>query len=206
MNSSTAEGILMHGRRDSVEETTPMHMAQKARRWTRADLERLPDDGNRYEVVRGELFVTPVPRPAHDAIVDALAELLEPYVAGQSLGRVQHSRPAVIIDDSHVEPDIVVRPTIRPVPKKWEAMPSPILLVEVLSDSTQRRDRVAKRSLYLDSGLPEYWILDGERRTITVVRAGHADEVVNDRLRWHPAQATAPLEIDVEALFHDALD
>lgn len=183
-----------------------MHMAQKARHWTRGDLERLPDDGNRYEVVRGELFVTPAPRPAHDAIVEALASLLEPYVAAESLGHVRRSHPAVIIDDSEVEPDIVVRPTIRPLPETWEEMPAPILLVEVLSESTQRRDRVAKRSLYLDSGVPEYWMVDGERRSITVARARHVDEVARDRVRWHPAKASAPLEIDVAALFHDALD
>jgi Uma2 family endonuclease len=205
MNSSTTECILGHGRPHLVEEIARMHMAQKVRRWTREDLERMPDDGNRYEVVRGELFVTPAPRPAHEAIVEELADNLAPYVAAQSLGRVHISRPAVVIDESQVEPDIVVRPAIRPIPKKWEEMPDPILVVEVLSDSTERRDRVAKRSLYLDSEVPEYWIVDGDRRTITVARAGSADQIVHDRLRWHPAAATVSLEIDVVAVFDRAL-
>jgi Uma2 family endonuclease len=183
-----------------------MHMAQQIRRWTRHDLDRLPDDGNRYEVVHGELFVTPAPRPVHEAIVDALADLLKPYVAAQSLGRVQRSRPAVVIDDSEVEPDIVVRPTIRPLPEKWEDMPAPILVVEVLSDSTYRRDRIAKRKLYLDAGVPEYWMVDGDRRTITIVRPDHPDEIASDRLHWRASGASMPLDLDVAAMFREALD
>jgi Uma2 family endonuclease len=50
-----------------------MHMALKARRWTRSDLDRLPDDGNRYEVIDGQLLVTPPPSVAHEEIVASLA-------------------------------------------------------------------------------------------------------------------------------------
>ena len=183
-----------------------MHMAQHTRRWTRRDLDRLPDDGNRYEVVRGELFVTPAPRPAHDAIVMALAERLTEYVGRIGLGQVASGRPALVVEDSQVEPDLVVRPRVRPVPAEWKDMPAPLLVVDVLSDTTARRDRIAKRTLYLEATVPDYWIVDAEGRLITVVRPGQPDETVGDRLRWLPSAATEPFEMDVAAMFRDALD
>src|SRR3954469_3613683 len=86
----------------TVEEIRPMHMAVTTKRWTRADLEHLPDDGNRYEVVRGELFVTPMPRSAHQQIVYAFAEELGEYARANELGEV-HTEPfAVVFEDSQL--------------------------------------------------------------------------------------------------------
>ena len=144
-----------------------MHMATRTRRWTLADLERLPDDGNKYELVRGELFVTPGPTPGHETR----------------------------------EPDLMVRR--RPAGKgsAWSEWPAPILVVEVLSDSTKQRDRVQKRQLYAEAGAAEYWIIDPETRSILVVVAGAADIVVSDTLMWTPVGASAPLVIEVPHLF-----
>lgn len=182
-----------------------MQMAHQLKRWTLAELHRLPDDGNKYELVRGELFVTPAPSTGHEAIIDVLASKLEPYVKANGLGRVSRPRSVVRLEESETEPDLMVRPTSRPLPTDWAEMPRPTLLVEVLSDSTRRRDLVKKRSLYVDGGIPDYWIVDGEQRTIRVVRPGENDVSNGDVVTWHPTGATEPLAINLAELFREAL-
>jgi Uma2 family endonuclease len=182
-----------------------MHMAATARNWTLAQLHRLPDDGNKYELVRGELFVTPAPTPGHEGIADDLHGVLHPYVTANGLGGTVRPRTALRLEDSEVEPDLMVRASPRPVPPTWEEMPTPILVVEVLSDTTRRRDLVQKRALYLDNGIPTVWLFDPAARTVRVARPGQPDEIVTDQLVWHPAGASEPLVIDVGALFRSVL-
>jgi Uma2 family endonuclease len=196
-----AHGIRFHG----TSETRIMHMALHAARWTRADLERLPDDGNRYEVVGGELFVTPPPQEAHQDLVALLTERLAAYIATNGVGRIHHPRSIMIVDEAQVEPDLMVLPPM-PVPApSWDRRPVPLLVVEVLSRTTAMGDRIAKRSLYLGGGVTDYWIVDGDRRAVTVVRPGRADAVLEDTLTWQPRAAALPFELDVVAFFNDAL-
>ncbi|MBC8087299.1 MAG: Uma2 family endonuclease, partial [Phycisphaerae bacterium] len=108
-------------------------MAQAAGAWTLADLYRLPDYGNKYEVIDWELFVTPAPSPVHEVLATALHELLQPYVHQEQLGRVYMAKSVIQTKKSQVEPDLMVRKTPRPIPEKWPEMPTPILVVEVLS-------------------------------------------------------------------------
>jgi len=83
----------------------------------------------------------------------------------------------------------------------WDQAPIPILVVEVLSDSTRRRDRMQKKTFYVDAGVEEYWIADDESTTITSVRAGRADVVARGELTWSPDGATSPLTIDLAVVF-----
>ena len=166
-----------------------MRMAPTTKQWTLEELHSLPDDGNKYEIIDGELFVTPPPNADHETILARLTRLLEPYVAAQELGFVYHPRAVLRIAGSEVEPDLMVR---RPPARKgtdWSDLPLPILIVEVLSPSTRRRDRQHKRDFYLAQGIPEYWIVDPEREAVTVVRPDHDDRTVDDALVWHPASA-----------------
>jgi Uma2 family endonuclease len=156
---------------------TAMAMPDTLDRWSLAELNRLPDDGNRYELVHGQLFVTPAPSYAHQCLVDDLAAALFPYVAKHRLGRI--SFPCGVIrvgTDTEVEPDLVVRPHPTELPLTWEQAPLPLLVIEVLSETTRRRDRVEKRALYRDLHIPDYWIVDGERRIVRVAPSG-ADDV-----------------------------
>lgn len=114
-------------------------------RWTLADLERLPDDGNKYEVVRGELFVTPPPNYGHESIASVLHSILEPYIRAHSVGQIQRPRAVFRFEGSEVEPDLIVRAATATLPRDWQSAPKPLLIVEILSDSTRRRDHVAKR-------------------------------------------------------------
>jgi Uma2 family endonuclease len=197
--------IFAHAARPSAEENRIIHMATTTRRWTLADLEHMPDDGNTYELVRGKLFVTPAPRNAHQEIVAALNALIAPYVWKHALGQIHHPRAIVMIDGSQVEPDLMVRPSVSPPLPSWEDMPLPLLIVEVLSDTTRRRDLVDKRELYTDIGIAEYWIVDGDTRTFTVVRSNGKETRVSDTVLWHPSGAAEPLAIDVGAFFERVL-
>lgn len=174
--------------------------------WTVPDLYRLPDDGNTYELVHGELFVTPAPSAPHQEVVSALTEVLYPYIAKHRIGRLHFPRSVVRVGThSQVEPDLMVRPVTAQPPTSWDTAPLPILVVEVTSGTTGRRDRIQKRSLYLEEGIPDYWIVDRARRAITVVRPGSDDAELTQKLLWHPAGAAESLTIDVERLFTAAL-
>ena len=180
-----------------------MHMALKTHRWTRADLQRMPDDGNRYEVIHGELLVTPAPRPAHVYVQDALVRLLTTYCDALGLA-VSSSGGAFVDDDSETIPDTIVRKRVMPPPASWDEAAVPALVVEVLSDSTRRNDQVKKRAFYIESGVPEYWILDAEVRTFRVITAT-SDRVESGAFRWQPAEASRPLEFDVRDFFRGAI-
>src|SRR5690349_7905773 len=105
-----------------AEETHRMHaMAHFASEWTLEQLHQLPDDGNRYELVHGELFVTPPPSVGHEELVAVLAKILHPYVAQWRLGRIYTPRAVIQASDSQVEPDLMVRqPAIT---DDWSALP-----------------------------------------------------------------------------------
>lgn len=178
-----------------------MAMPAAMRRWTLEDLQRLPDDGNKYEVVRGQLFVTPAPAPRHEIILERLTGILTPYVVAQGLGGVFHPRAVVRFEDSEVEPDLTVRARPMTMDSRWEDWPIPVLVIEVLSATTRRRDFGAKRDLYLDAGVAEYWIVDADARRIHVARGKNDVATVGDEMHWHPAAASEPLAFAIEQLF-----
>lgn len=183
-----------------------MHMARKPApfSWTLEELDRLPDDGNRYELVRGELFVTPAPNPAHEAIAVVVSDILSDYVRRERIGRVFRPRAVVQFEGSQVEPDILVRPWTE-TPVAWANAPIPLLVVEILSDVTRRRDHGPKRELYANVGIPEYWIVDGDARTFRVIRPGAEELVATGVVAWRPAGAAEPLVVDVRGVFREAL-
>jgi Uma2 family endonuclease len=191
-----------HAREETFAEEGPaMPMAPTTKAWTLEELHSLPDDGNKYEVIGGELFVTPPPNADHETILARLTRLLEPYVAAQGLGYLYHPRAVLRVGESEVEPDLMVR---QPPPRRdteWDDMPRPSLVVEVLSPSTSRRDRLQKRAFYLAQSIPEYWIVDPEREVVIVVRPAQEDRTVDDALRWHPMGARDALTLVVAEVF-----
>ena len=181
-----------------------MHMASKTKRWTLADLRTLPDDGNTYELIDGELLVTPAPSTQHEEMAALLAEIMQPYVVRESLGRVYRPRAVLQRPDEQAEPDLMIR---RPIPRgaSWLDAPTPFLVVEITSPTTKRRDLVQKREFYIAAGVPEYWIVDAEQRCVRVIRPGTPDVIERTVLRWAPARADGALELDLERFFRDAL-
>lgn len=177
-----------------------MSVTVPTKKWTLEELHSLPDDVNKSELIRGELFVTPPPTDEHETIIAKLARLLDPYVAANGLGYVYRPRAVLRFEGFEAEPDLMVR---QPHPRRkgtWGTAPIPILIVEVHSPYTRRRDREQKREYYADAAVPEYWMIDSETQTVTMVRAGEADAVVHDRVTWSPPGASAPLELEVRGL------
>ena len=178
-----------------------MAMSMPTKAWTLEELHRLPEDGNKYEVVRGELFVTPPPSVDHEEVLSRLSDVLSEYVRKHGLGRVYHPRAVIRFAGSEAEPDLMVRAVPSGVHgNAWEKLPPPVLVIEVLSPTTRRRDLVSKREYYLDAGAEEYLVVDGERHEIHVIRPGEQDVIVRQSLVWAGAPAD-PLTLDVAALF-----
>ena len=133
--------------------------------WTVADRNALPDDGKRYEVIDGVLFVNAAPRPAHQGIVLQLATRL---LAAAPPQLKVHVAPldVVLADDTVVEPDVLVAPT--DAFGELNLPSPPLLAVEVLSPSTRRVDLDVKRERYEHAGVVSYWVVDTGTLDLTV--------------------------------------
>src|SRR5215831_4614788 len=132
-----------------------MAMPAQPTEWTVDMVRALPDDGNRYEVIDGELFVTPVPSLTHQHAVLELALLVAPYVREHALGRAVISPADVIVygPRKFVQPDLFVVPLVNEMPvRAWTEVGRLLLTVEVLSPSTERTDRGRKRRVYKEKG------------------------------------------------------
>ena len=179
-----------------------MRMVAKDKVWTVDDLATLPDDGMQYEIIDGALFVTPAPVWQHGDAVLSLARLLDPYLSTHALGHLKVA-PQDVPFDTHnvVEPDLFVVPLVNGRrPRTWDEVGRLLLAVEVLSPSTARKDRVAKRSLYQRYGVPEYWLVDVDGGVVERWRPGDARPEILDRsLDWQPSAEHAPLSIDLNA-------
>jgi Uma2 family endonuclease len=139
---------------------------------TYEDLLHFPEDGRRHEIVDGEHVVTPAPASRHQFIVSALLSLLWQYARDYDLGRVAGAPFDVVLSETDV-----VQPDVFFLAKEHEEKVrsahidgAPDLVVEVLSESTRRRDELTKRHLYEIHGVGEYWIVDPELELIKVYR------------------------------------
>ena len=137
--------------------------------WDYSDYARLPDDGNRYEVIDGELLVTPAASPGHQHVSFRLAMELHAYVSRHSLGLMLQDVDLLFQTGQFLRPDILVVPeSSRPGITRRGIEMAPSLVVEILSPSTASRDRGVKAKLYARFGVEEYWIVDPDARTLEV--------------------------------------
>lgn len=181
-----------------------MLMLEVAKHWTAADLAALPDDGKRYEIVGGELFMSPAPAWRHQIVVGRLHVALVPYVETHRIGTAVLAPADVdVSDDTVVEPDMFVVPLVDGrAPRRWSDVNRLLLAIEVLSPSTARLDRVVKRKLYQRIGAGEYWIVDPDSALIERWRPDdERPEVLHERIEWLPDGATGPLALHLTALF-----
>lgn len=173
---------------------------------TADDLDDFQSDGYRYEVVDGELYVTPAPSVHHQRIVGALYRRLHPY--GMTLGLEVLMAPLDVrmAPLTQLEPDLLGLPrtVVQVVPTRWLPLDALTLAVEVLSDSSARVDRGRKRELYMAARVATYWIVDPHAHTVEVWTpdATTPDILrIDDSLPWQPVPDAAPLVIDLGALF-----
>ena len=177
-----------------------MGMPAERSRWTAEMVRALPDDGKRYEVLDGELLVSPSPSRLHQRAVARLHLILDQYVEANALGEVIFSPADVeFSDDRMVQPDVFVVPEIG---SSWRDMKAPVLIIEVLSSSTARNDRIKKRRVYQEERIPQYWIVDIEGSVVERwVPDDSRPEILSDAITWQPRPGLAPLNIDLPTFF-----
>lgn len=141
-----------------------------ALRFTYEDYELLPED-RRYEVLDGELFMTPAPTPFHQIVLIRLMRLLDDFVEARGLGTVLLAPCDVVLSRYDVlQPDILfVSGKRRSIIGEKYVGPAPDLVVEVLSPSTESRDRIAKAKRYATFGVQEMWLVDPAAKTIEIL-------------------------------------
>ena len=186
--------------------------AIRHRTWTVEEIDRLVDEREekspRYELVDGELLVTPAPTNRHQRIVGELFAQLREYVRQHRLGEVRFGR-ARLTQDTRLEPDLFVVPSVdgkRP-PADDTVVVDASLVIEVLSPSSLRHDRFTKRRFFQRRGVPVYWIVDPDGESIEIWRPGdERPEVSDERVAWQPDGAQRPFELDVRQFFAEVAD
>jgi Uma2 family endonuclease len=166
--------------------------ARAAGDWTIADLEALPDDGNRYEISDGSLLVTPPPTFPHLDVQKKLTRLLEMH-APAHLEVWCHGVGVKRGDSAYYIPDVVVFDPASPggSTSPLEA-PAVRLVVEVVSPDYRSRDFVLKRRGYAVAGVPEYWIVDHQARTVSVLTL---DDAADEYREWALVRAGRPFVV-----------
>jgi Uma2 family endonuclease len=179
--------------------------------WTPADvLAEFPEStSSRYECVDGELFVTPAARSAHVVAQQRLATLFASVIEPDDL----LARVIVTLADLRLGSDALVQPDLfildRPLRSiaRWEDMPRPLLVAEVLSPSTALVDRGRKRRLYQRAGVLEYWIVDLDAQCIERwTPSAEFPETHRDQLCWVDPVSHATVTVDVADFFARVLE
>lgn len=171
--------------------------------YTAEMVRNLPDDGNRYETVYGELLMTPAPRLWHQEIVTRLGEALRVYLREHPVGHAMTGRADISWGpDVLVEPDVFVAPLDQVRTLDWASVKALLLVVEVLSPSSLRYDRFTKRRLYQEQRIPVYWIVDPDRRAVEVwTPDARFPTIERERIGWQPHGAAKLFRLDLAELF-----
>ena len=182
----------------------PAHRALR-RRWTEEEFYTARDaapPGERWELVDGDVLVTPSPHWMHQRIIVRLTVLMDAYVRANALGELFAS-PL----DVKLEPGLVLQPDLLVVPpgeirRRSDMVRHLLLAVETVSPSSARHDRVTKRPHYQRNRVPEYWIVDEMSRTIERwTPDDERPELLAERLVWHPTGAAEPFVLDLVEFF-----
>lgn len=146
-------------------------------KFTYEDLQCIPPDRNRYEIVDGELFVTPSPITLHQRIVTNLSGELRQHVRKHHLGEIFVAPLDVVFSFSTVlEPDVIfVSRSRRAIVGEKNISGPPDLVVEVLSESTGKLDREIKPKQYALYGVPEFWLVDPLEKTVEILRLNEGE-------------------------------
>ena len=159
----------------------------------------------RYETVHGELLVTPAPRYMHQEVVGRVYLALSAYLARYPAAGHALLSPADIsfgLPDVLVQPDVFVLARDEAREQRWTAITRLLLAVEVLSPSNARQDRFQKRRLYQEQGVPLYWIVDVDARSVEAWTPElRFPRVEHEALRWQPDGAAEPFVLPLEELF-----
>jgi len=176
-----------------------MGMALTVPRYTVADLDLLPDAGNRYEVLAGTLLVTPSPGTAHQGVAVGLVALFASHVLAR---RLRLFSPGVVTLPplTQLEPDLLVVPPRFPLGVPWAEITEYWLAVEILSRSSHVYDREFKRDAYLALGVREVWLVDLRDRSIEVCTRPGGGRVVRDAVTWSMPDGDVVVNVELAEL------
>jgi Uma2 family endonuclease len=182
------------------------------RGWTAAQVRDLIDESRpapRYELIDGELLVTPSPGAPHQIAVSLIWDALHSYVRREGVGMAIVSPADIeLVPENITQPDVFVVPSHIPGdPDKgvtWADIKTLVLVVEILSPSSVHNDRIVKRDFYMNAGVPEYWIVDLDARIVERwVPTSNTPQISVALLSWQPAGAQSPLLVNLEHLFDE---
>jgi len=172
-------------------------------------LDAHPDDGQRYEVIDGELFVTSAPGEGHQDVVRLLVVRFSRHFDGSDVGAVMVSPAEVWRGErfrNRVQPDVfVVRRTEGKRPAYPYHLGGLLLAVEVVSPGNPLLDYHVKRDLYLREGVGEYWIINPEARIGSRGRGqNEPGDVIGLELRWKPDGMPTEFVLNLPTFFDEA--
>ncbi len=171
--------------------------------WTVDDLERLPDEGGRYEVLHGELLMTPLPAVPHQRVAARLTRRIGNWCDANAGWECLAPGGVFVSETTWLAPDLAVYLVADGAPiVDWRLLPPPALVIEILSPSTTRTDRHRKRPAYLAHGVGVVWLLEFETRLMERwTAASEFPERAGDALVWSPGRDEPPLVIESAAIF-----
>jgi len=152
-------------------------------RLTNADIEAMPEDGNRYEVIDGELYVSSAPQARHQDVLMNIGYAFREYLKRNPIGKILPGVGIVFDECDGVIPDLVFATDERMrkalIGGRFHAAPEIVIEIVSPGHSNERRDRHVKRNLYAARGVDEYWIVDPENRSVEI----HRSDSVFENLR-----------------------
>lgn len=176
------------------------------RRWSVEDVWVIPDDGNRYETVDGELLVSPAPRYGHQVVASEIWLALREWVRAHQVGFAMMS-PADVILDAYtlVQPDVFVLPPVgRDVLWGKTPAPTPLLVIEVLSPGTARNDRLRKRPRFQRAGI-ECWLVDPDSQLLERwVADADRPQICVQSVTWQPASVAVAFSLELATVWAEA--
>jgi Uma2 family endonuclease len=173
-------------------------MSSQATKLTYQDYLQLPEDGKRYEIMDGELYMTPAPATRHQIVVSRLIHLLMTYLEVHPIGTALTAPTDVVLSDTDVvEPDVllVLHDGKAGITEKNIQGP-PDLVIEILSPGTAARDRDLKRKRYEHFGVREYWLVDPDANTLEILSLAQG-RLQRSSLTARPGSCTSPLLPDL---------
>ncbi len=155
----------------------------KKKVYTYQDYLNLPDEDYRYQLIGGELVMTPAPKVIHQEVSHNILLILSEYVKAHNLGKVYFAPCDVYLNELNVvQPDIFfIRNENKKIITEDNIKGAPDLIVEILSPNSAYYDLVEKKELYEDSGVKEYWIADPKKKRIEIYALDNQKYVLHQR-------------------------